>query len=189
MRTTTGKAKVLTDAQQRAALAVLTEPRDRCMFLLSIKGALRAVESAGLRWSHIHVHELDLTSDITKGSHPRTVPLNAELKGALLAYKEAVGPSDDSEHLFPNRQLKGRHVSANAVSAWFRYVYRIKMGWQGCSSHSGRRTAITAMARKVSAAGGSLRDVQDIAGHARLDTTQRYIEVSSDARRRLVDMI
>lgn len=189
MRTATGKAKVLSDAQQRAALAVLTEPRDRCMFLLSVKAALRAVEIAGLRWHHIHALEIELTADITKGSKPRTVPLNAELKAALLVYKQAAQPETDSQHIFPNRQLKGGPVSPNGIAAWFRYVYITKLGWQGHSSHSGRRTAITGMARKVSAAGGSLRDVQDIAGHARLDTTQRYIEVSSDAKRRLVDMI
>ena len=189
MRTTTGKAKTLSDAQQRAALAVLSSPRDRAMLLLSTKAALRAVEIAGLRWHHIHENEIELTSDITKGAKARTVPLNADLKAALLAYKQAAQPQSDSEALFPNRHLKGRPVSANAVAAWFRYVYCVKLGWQGHSSHSGRRTAITAMARKVSAAGGSLRDVQDIAGHSRLDTTQRYIEVSSDARRRVVDMI
>ena len=77
MRTTTGKAKTLSDAQQRAALAVLSSPRDRAMLLLSTKAALRAVEIAGLRWHHIHESELELTSDITKGSKARTVPLNA----------------------------------------------------------------------------------------------------------------
>ena len=37
--------------------------------------------------------------------------------------------------------------------------------------------------------GGSLRDVQQLAGHSSLATTQRYIEGSSDAKRRIVDLI
>jgi hypothetical protein len=32
--------------------------------------------------------------------------------------------------------------------------------------------------------GGSLRDIQQLAGHSNLATTQRYIEGSSDAKRR-----
>jgi integrase/recombinase XerD len=38
-------------------------------------------------------------------------------------------------------------------------------------------------------AGGSLRDVQDLLGHASLGTTQRYLEPSSNAKRKLVDLI
>jgi integrase/recombinase XerD len=38
-------------------------------------------------------------------------------------------------------------------------------------------------------AGGSLRDVQQLAGHVSLATTQRYIEGDSDAKRKLVGMI
>jgi len=63
------------------------------------------------------------------------------------------------------------------------------LGMAGCSSHSGRRTFITRAARNIIGAGGSLRDVQQLAGHANLGTTQGYIEGSSDAKRRVVAMI
>jgi integrase len=59
----------------------------------------------------------------------------------------------------------------------------------GCSSHSGRRTFITRAARLVHKAGGSLRDVQLLAGHRSIQTTQRYIDGDSDAQRRLVSLI
>ena len=45
----------------------------------------------------------------------------------------------------------------------------------GCSSHPGRQTFMTRAARKVSQSGGSLRDVQKLAGHTSLAMTQRYI--------------
>ena len=46
---------------------------------------------------------------------------------------------------------------------------------------SAGRTAITNWARKITAAGGSLRDVQSLAGHASLADTQRYIDQSPEA--------
>jgi integrase len=63
------------------------------------------------------------------------------------------------------------------------------MGWEGYSSHSGRRTFATNAARKATTVGGSLRHVQDLLGHASLNTTQRYLEPSSDAKRKLVELI
>ena len=41
----------------------------------------------------------------------------------------------------------------------------------------------------VDASGGSLRDVQELAGHRSIKTTQGYIEGSSDAQRRLIDLL
>lgn len=89
------------------------------------------------------------------------------------------------EHVIHSERDAG--MSANAVTVWFHRLYD-GLGFKGASSHSGRRTAITRWAKNAVAAGGSLRDVQQLAGHASLQTTQRYIEGSSDAKRKLVDM-
>lgn len=62
----------------------------------------------------------------------------------------------------------------------------------GCrlgGSRERRHPHLTGAARKVSEAGESLRDVQQLAGHSSLATTQRYIEGDTDAKRKLVKMI
>ena len=46
-----------------------------------------------------------------------------------------------------------------------------------------------AAARKVVEAGGSLRDLQQLLGHKDLSTTQKYIDGSEDAKRRLIQLI
>lgn len=76
----------------------------------------------------------------------------------------------------------------NSLVNWFRAIYR-ELGYRGCSSHSGRRTFITQAARRVHEAGGSLRDVQILAGHRSLVTTERYIEGDSHAQRRLIALL
>lgn len=70
---------------------------------------------------------------------------------------------------------------------WFYRLYRY-IGLNGCSSHSGRRTFITNAVRLVFKAGGSLRDVQQLAGHRSIDQTQAYIDGSARAKRRLIEL-
>ncbi len=77
-----------------------------------------------------------------------------------------------------------RYALVNKFAGWYR-----ALGFSGASSHSGRRTAITGWARRISTVGGSLRDVQLLAGHSALGTTQRYIEGSDEAKRRVVELV
>lgn len=65
----------------------------------------------------------------------------------------------------------------------------IAIGFSAASSHIDHRTAIINWARKISTVGGSLRDVQVLAGHPALSTTPWYIEVAVEARRRVVDLV
>jgi integrase len=48
---------------------------------------------------------------------------------------------------------------------------------------------ITRLATRVVEAGGSLRDVQQLAGHSSLSTTQRDVEGSSEAKRRVTELV
>ncbi|KTE36437.1 hypothetical protein ATE62_14680 [Sphingopyxis sp. HIX] len=79
-------------------------------------------------------------------------------------------------------------MSAKSIVNWFTALYR-QLGFDGCSSHSGRRTFITQSARLLTKAGGSLRDIQELAGHRALTTTERYIEGDREAQRKLIQML
>jgi integrase/recombinase XerD len=53
----------------------------------------------------------------------------------------------------------------------------------------GRRTFITSVATKIVDAGGSLRDVQELAGYSSLATTQKYIQGDTAAKRNVMKLI
>ena len=76
------------------------------------------------------------------------------------------------------------YALVNKFAGWYRML-----GFNGASSHSGRRTFITNAAKRISTVGGSLRDVQLLAGHSALGTTQRYIEADGMAQKRVVEMV
>jgi integrase len=184
------QAKTLTEAQQRSVLSFLrTRPhssRDILIFMLSVDAGLRAKEIASLDWSMITDAEGVLTDAIrlhdraSKGKSGGVIYLSARLRTALSEF--AVQPDRRGVVV---RSSRGNAMSAQVVTNWFWHLYR-QLGMEGCSSHSGRRTAITRWARKISSVGGSLRDVQALARHSSLQMTQRYIEVSEDACRRVV---
>ena len=83
------------------------------------------------------------------------------------------------------RSYRGSHLKANSIVNWFVTLFK-ELGFEGCSSHSGRRSFITLAARNVHRSGCSLRDVQLLAGHRSIETTERYIDGDTCAQRRLV---
>jgi integrase/recombinase XerD len=191
------QAKILSPRQENAILRHLETTRyperDRAIFLLSIKAGMRAREIAAVTWAMVTDAEgqvaetIALENRASKGTSGRQIPLHPQLRDALvhlhLARRDWVQP--ERAVIYSERGLR---MSAATVRLWFHRLYH-NLGMTGCSSHSGRRTFITRAARKVSEVGGSLRDVQQLAGHASMQTTQRYIEGDSDAKRKLVHLV
>lgn len=166
------------------------------MFLLSVKAGLRAKEIANLKWSMVVNSDgmvgpnINLTDNASKGRSGRSIPINRDLKEQLksMLEKARVHHGFDVSAANVIDSERGEQMSPQAVVNQFRKWY-LELGLTGCSSHSGRRTFITNAARKISTVGGSLRDVQFLAGHSSLNTTQRYIEGNSLARIKIVDLI
>jgi len=198
------QAKILSPAQIRTTLQFLqttrNPERDIVIFLFSVKAGMRAKEVAEITWAMVTDPEgnisdaIRLQNSVSKGKNGgRTIPLNKELKAALVILRElAESKRADAGFLFDLASNviaseRGSRMSPNSIAHWFKRLYA-NLSYDGCSSHSGRRSAISAWARGVSRVGGSLRDVQALAGHSSLAMTQLYIEQNSDAQKKLIDM-
>ena len=194
------QAKILTKKQIDQLIwyvGTLRQPlRNEVIVMLSIRAGLRAKEIACLTWSMVTDADGDigtsihLTDKASKGRGGRVIPLNMQLRLKLTDLLE----HERQHHRF---DLATSHVIrtersdktspqavVNMFASWFGEI-----GLIGCSSHSGRRTFITNAARKISSVGGSLRDVQMLAGHSSLAVTQRYIEGDGEARTKVVELV
>ena len=187
------QAKILSDRQVADLLfiaAAYRQPvRNRVMVLLSVKAGLRAAEIANLTWAMVIDGSgqvgptIELRDEAAKNGSGRRLPVHPHLHDTLQALLPLTGPCGPVV-----RSQRGGRMTPVSIVNWFARAYRI-IGLTGCSSHSGRRTFITRAARLVHRAGGSLRDVQVLAGHRSILTTQRYIDGDTDAQRKLVAMI
>ena len=189
------QAKTLSRGQVEAVLGYLANTRwptrNRVIFLLSTKAGLRAKEIASLSWRMVTdargqigqaIHIEDIAS---KGKSGRVIPMNDELRTALAAYAKTTIISSGNYLIESERSSRmSAQAIVNLFWRWYQHV-----GFDGCSSHSGRRTFITSTARKISTVGGSLRDVQMLAGHTNLRTTQRYIEANPEAQVKIVELV
>lgn len=189
------QAKILSKAQIETLLIHVANSRhanrNRVIALLSIRTGLRAKEIAHLTWSMVLASDGSLSHDIAledcaaKGQSGRIIPMAKELKTALSVWHTECGVVDHKSRIVKTERAlaTSAQMIVNMFAAWYAALEYI-----GCSSHSGRRTFITNAARRISTVGGSLRDVQSLAGHSSLSTTQRYIEVNAEAKRRVVEL-
>lgn len=102
-----------------------------------------------------------------KGGKERIVPLHAEIRDDLAAALASAGP------LFESR--KGGKLTAEGISEMFRRFVRGVLGVE-CTPHQLRHSFATQLRRR----GVDLREIQQLLGHAKLDTTAIYTQVYPD---------
>ena len=170
--------------------------RNKIIVLLSVRAGLRAKEIAGLKWAMLTDADgeigsyIELTDVASKGRSGRIIPINMQLRLKLQDWLQEAskqrGFDIASSHVITTERSARTQAQAivNMFAVWYADV-----GLIGCSSHSGRRTFITHAARNISSVGGSLRDVQMLAGHSSLAVTQRYIEGDGEARVKVVELV
>ena len=164
--------------------------RNRTMLLATHLAGMRVGEVASLRYGDVVNDEgevrdqINLIPEQTKGRHARAVFVNAKFRRELENYLASHPMQDARDRLFYT-QKKGRAgFSPNTLAQYFHYLYK-RAGIQGGSSHSGRRTFITNLASK----GVGVRVLMSLAGHRHIGTTQAYIDVNDDMKRRAVEMV
>jgi integrase/recombinase XerD len=176
-----GQGKILTpDELRRLFTDGLLTSRDRALFGICLFTGCRVSEALALQTNDIKGETLTFRKSTTKGKlKTRVVDIQPGLAFLLADYQPA-----KSGALFPG--MRGRTLTLTRFMAdKILKSACIRVGLEGVSTHSFRRTALTMM----SSAGIPLRVIQEISGHNDLGTLQRYLEVSPEQKKRAVAVI
>ena len=158
-------------------------PSDLLKFRLSLRAGLRAGEIAAMRVEDMLAANGSISDMIEVRTlkqryqkRTRKVEMHPEIREAFTALLQQHQTATFVAFSI-GRDRQPRYLSASCVANWFFRLYR-NVGLLGCSSHTGRRTFATEVARQLPAHQGSLRDLQIVMGHARIASTECYLEPS-----------
>jgi integrase/recombinase XerD len=164
--------------------------RNRCMFLVSVMAGLRVSEIAGLTLNDVRAAEGRIKSEVflsaerVKHKHARTVYISTRLQQELADYVAAQQWVADTQPLFHPFNARRRHFTPNTLAQHFFWMYK-RAGVDSASSHSGRKTFLTSLASQ----GISVFVLASLAGHRSIATTQKYVTVNDDMKRKAVELV
>jgi site-specific recombinase XerD len=164
--------RYLRDEQISKLFGVIDDRRDRAMFMLMLRCGLRVEEVAKIAPSALDLSRAQLFVHEGKGLKDRVVYLSDDTQKALVAYLK-VRPSSRAKRLFlvSKGRYKGKPISVRGIQKRLE-LYAKKAGIN-VSCHQLRHT----MATQLLNADADLVTIQDLLGHSRIRTTQRYCRV------------
>lgn len=151
--------------------------RDAAIFLLLYGSGLRISEALGLDAGAAPLLDGEDSLRITgKGLKTRIVPVLPEVRAAIRRYIELCPePLDPEGPLFVG--VRGGRLNARIVQLSMQRLRSALRLPESATPHALRHSFATHLLQ----AGGDLRTIQELLGHASLSTTQVYTEVDSEA--------
>ena len=178
-----GKAEVLTPDQINLLFNQgFVKPRDLALFGICLYAACRINEACTLFTRDVFGNNgvrpvLLLRSFNTKGKRDTR---EIQIHPTLRRYLEEYDPNLRKDYLFPGRHGRG-HIHKASADKILREAFH-KVGIEGASTHSFRRTALT----RMSDAGVPLRHIQSISGHRTLASLERYLGVTDQQKQNAI---
>jgi site-specific recombinase XerD len=166
--------RALRDEQVSKFLAEVKKRRDRAMFMLMLRCGLRVEEVAKLTLGALDLARGSILVQHGKGGKGRVVYISRDAFDALAQYLKARGSSRVKEiFLVEKGPCNGQPISVRGIQKRMEYYAR-KAGLRA-SCHQLRLT----MATQLLNADAEIVTIQDLLGHSRISTTQRYCRVSN----------
>jgi site-specific recombinase XerD len=148
--------------------------RDRAIFMLMLRCGLRVEEVAHLRLQDLDFAQRRILVCQGKGNKDRVVYVSRDAERALRNYLEGRSSSKEKEIFLVNKGIcRGKPISVRGIQKRMEYYAR-KAGLK-ISCHHLRHT----MATQLLNADADLVTIQDLLGHTRIKTTQRYAKISN----------
>jgi len=158
--------------------------RDHAILELFYASGLRLSELAGLDLDDVNLSSR-MVRVLGKGGKERLVPFNTSTASALRVYLQdrhrlvgGEGPAKAGRHtrhepLFVN--YRGGRLTVRSIDRLVRRYAAAASSRDGISPHALRHSFATHLLQR----GADLRAIQELLGHSRLSTTQRYTHVNA----------
>ena len=179
-----GQASILSSSQLDEVCEALPGSHRICAYILRYC-ACRVTEGLSLKWSYISSSQILFPAPITKGSKfTRQVPIAPKLKEVLEDWKlKFKDPYKGPQWVIPGR-TPGERLTRQSFDWQLRQVCN-ELGFEGCSTHSFRRSSITELSRKKI----PLATIKSVSGHQTLQALGMYIEVSQEEKLQAVSLL
>lgn len=166
--------KHLQEEEVTALFGSIKNYRDKAIFTLMLRSGLRVEEVADLTINAIDLKRCKVFVYNGKGNKDRVVYISNDAFNALLKYLR-VRPSikENKVFLVEKGTYLGKPISVRGIQK--RMEYYAKKAGVKVSCHHLRHT----MATQLLNADADLVTIQDLLGHTRIKTTQRYCKVSN----------
>ena len=162
----------LKDDQVGVLFAVITDVRDRAMFMLMLRCGLRVEEVARLTVDAIDCRRRQIFVFNGKGGKDRVVYLSEDARTAIEAYLKRRSSKAKGLFLVQKGPMKGSPISVRGIQKRIEHYARKSRVKVSC--HRLRHT----MATQLLNADAALVTIQDLLGHGQITTTQRYCRVA-----------
>lgn len=193
-KTMAKQAKVLNSSEIRKVLDYCATrkhaARNRALVLMMFNTGMRVSEVASLCVKDVVDNEGNIKNEIrllaenTKTNEARVVFVNEKLRKELQQYAKLITHLHPNNKFFYSQKSTSDGFTANTLTQHFHYLYK-RVGLDGASSHSSRRTFITTLANK----GIGVRVIMGLSGHKALSSVQCYIDCNSELMRNAVEMV
>jgi len=166
--------KHLRDEEVGKLLAEITGARDRAMFMLMLRSGLRVEEVCNLSLAALDLRRRRVYVLNGKGAKDRVAYMSRDCYEATVMYLRLRPASKARKVFLVERGLyRGKPISVRGIQK--RMEYYAKTAGLKVSCHHLRHTMATQMLN----ADADLVTIQDLLGHSRIKTTQRYSKVSN----------
>jgi site-specific recombinase XerD len=163
----------LKDREVEKFLSVITDARDRAMFLLMLRCGLRVEEVARLTLDAVEYRKKQIFVASGKGAKDRVVYLSDDAASALETYTQRRSSKARKVFLVQKGPLTGTPISVRGIQQ--RVEHYAKKSGLAVSCHRLRHTFATQLLN----ADADLATIQDLLGHEHITTTQRYCQVAN----------
>jgi site-specific recombinase XerD len=164
----------LKDEEVGRLFKVIHDRRDRALVMLMLRCGLRVEEVARLKLAALDLRRRQLFVHQGKGAKDRVVYLSNDAYEALVQYLR-VRPANRVREVFlvAKGRCRGKAISVRGIQK--RLEHYARQARLKVSCHQLRHT----MATQLLNADAALVTIQDLLGHTRIKTTQRYCRVSN----------